>query len=82
MLKTAKPKNLLKGEECYGSGLIESAGNGSRNTGFPELSVTHPYSAANTTGANNASRFEADQYPRACIERSLCYNADFCIPSP
>jgi hypothetical protein len=43
-LKTANPNNLLKGEDYYGSGLIESAGNGSRNTGFPELSVTHPYS--------------------------------------
>lgn len=61
-LKTAKSKNLLKGEECYGSGLIESAGNGSRNTGFPELSITHPYSAKGSTAAtaNYASRFEAD----------------------
>ena len=44
MLRTPKSSNILKGDECYGSGLIESAGNGSRNTGFPELSVTHPYS--------------------------------------
>jgi len=82
MLKTAKSKNILKGEECYGSGLIESAGNGSRNTGFPELSVTHPYSnGATSANANNPSRFEADPYPRAIIERSLCYNADFCVPA-
>lgn len=81
MLKRADPKNLLKGEDCYGSGLIESAGNGSRNTGFPELSVTHPYSDASTAaGVNNASRFEVDAFPRAIIERSLVYNADFCIP--
>jgi hypothetical protein len=37
----------MKPEE-YTSGLICSAGNGSRNTGFEELSVTHPYSVAGT----------------------------------
>lgn len=61
----------------YSSGLICSAGNGSRNTGFEELSVTHPYSASGQT-ALNSSRFEANPYPRAIIERSIQYNADFC----
>jgi hypothetical protein len=67
--------------EHYDSGLIESAGNGSTNTGFAELSITHPYSNINVTGGEpaNISRFEFDNYPRAIIDRSIAYNADFCV---
>lgn len=66
--------------EHYDSGLIESAGNGSRNTGFAELSITHP-AVTEAAGAGNytGSRFEADPYPRAIIDRSIAYNADFCV---
>ena len=53
MLKKADPKKLLKGEDYYGSGLIEPAGNGSRNTGFEEVSVTHPYAVAGVTAGTN-----------------------------
>lgn len=67
--------------EHYDSGLIESAGNGTTNTGFAELSVTHPYVAAGTTNLTG-SRFEQDPYPRAIIDRSIAYNADFCISCP
>jgi len=43
---TSVKKKSSMSPEHYDSGLIASAGNGSRNTGFDELSVTHPYSAA------------------------------------
>ena len=51
-------------------GYIYPAGNGTRNTGFEEISVTHPYSLNTTAaGANASSRFEYESYPRAIIER-------------
>ena len=62
----------------YSSSIIYPGGQGSRNTGFEENSVTHPYSAATTAANTYASRFEADPYPRAIIERNYTYNADFC----
>jgi hypothetical protein len=57
--------------EHFNSGLINSAGNGSRNTGFDEISVTHPYSSSATqaAGVNQASRFEVSAEPRAIISR-------------
>jgi hypothetical protein len=79
MLENSQSKKLMKGEESSG-GLIYPGGNGARNTGFEELSVTHPYSSYSATGVNPKSRFESDPYPRAIIERSIMYNADFCKP--
>lgn len=56
--------------EHYDSGLISSSGVGSANTGFSEISITHPNTNLDTAaGALFASRSEGDAYPRAIIER-------------
>jgi len=62
----------------YGSGILFPSANGCANTGFQEVSVTHP--DGQVTGGSNytASRFENDYMPRAIIERNVMYNPDFC----
>ncbi len=69
--------------EHYDGGVTEPGGNGCMNNGFDEVSITHPY-VVNTAFANGTgSRFEADPFPRAIIDRSISYNADFsaCCPT-
>lgn len=75
-LENIKDRMKMRPDD-YSSSIIYPAGQGSRNTGFEENSVTHPYSISGTQPAYG-SRFEADPYPRAIIERNYAYNADFC----
>jgi hypothetical protein len=68
--------------EHYDGGVTEPGGNGCMNNGFDEASITHPY-VINTNANTTGSRFETDPYPRAIINRSISYNADFsaCCPT-
>lgn len=44
-MENIKDRTKMRPDESFG-GLIFPAGNGTRNTGFEELSVTHPYASA------------------------------------
>jgi hypothetical protein len=50
---TSTKKKSSMSPEHYNSGLINPAGDGTRNTGFDELSITHPYSNGSIGGAAN-----------------------------
>jgi hypothetical protein len=76
-LENIKDRMKMRPDD-YSSSIIYPAGQGSRNTGFEENSVTHPYASAALAQPAYGSRFEADPFPRAIIERNYAYNADFC----